>query len=142
MFKSILSFSVLAAVATFVNAEAAGPGGASLEARQPYTNGEAFRRGLPPLRPRHRGCELLKAATTPQGTLPWNNSPTCLLTHLVPPPIARTWTAVKRQSSPIVSLGDRLCSSFSSVGQALTMLPSPQFTTTVSVKLKAPGSLT
>lgn len=57
MFKSIISLSVIAAIASFAGVQAAAPGTAALQVRQPYTNGEAFARGLPPLRPRHRGCE-------------------------------------------------------------------------------------
>lgn len=57
MFKSILLTSVVAALASVVSAD--GPGRDELVARQPYTNAEAFARGLPPLRPRHgRGCKF------------------------------------------------------------------------------------
>ncbi|KAK9898066.1 hypothetical protein P389DRAFT_65356 [Cystobasidium minutum MCA 4210] len=65
MFKSILLTSVVAALASVVSAD--GPGRDELVARQPYTNAEAFARGLPPLRPRHgRGSRTWTAVKRQQ----------------------------------------------------------------------------
>lgn len=64
MFNPLLGTSLAVLLATIVHAT--GPGqSTAIVARNPYTNAEAFARGLPPLHPRRRqGCELACFATS------------------------------------------------------------------------------
>ncbi|KAK9898067.1 hypothetical protein P389DRAFT_65365 [Cystobasidium minutum MCA 4210] len=69
MVKSIFTMTGAVAVTLFALVSANGPGHQTgLEVRQPYTNAEAFARGLPPLRPRHRGSRTWTAVKRQQSS--------------------------------------------------------------------------